>query len=390
MSCRHGARTPLSPLYWEGSNWSQGSDCGREYDAVRLALTSVSGGPAPPSKHDLKQLQKHCRVALQVSLHQAARGLLKRRIDQSALTLYGCACRLGQQQALSVGKFLRQRYVDKFAFLPPAYQDGVIAGRTTNFRRTVGTLQGMLTGLYPGSQAEVPITTASDEDEILYSNVKSCERLGVLFKARTAMLKEQLSRQPGLEQLQQQVREAMSLPADHAVAFVELHDALTSLRFHGKAIAPGLTPQLLQAIEHEATARMKSAIARRWDHPDSQDDLRLGMGHLVAQQVLHHPLLNLRPHVAQLVDAMVAAEHGQPGPKLQLFSAHDTTVLPILQVLRHDTDKWPPYVANIVFELWQRPPKRWPWSSNQGESFVRVLYNGQPLRLPGSHAGEEA
>lgn len=75
----------------------------------------------------------------------------------------------------------------------------------------------------------------------------------------------------------------MSLPDDHAVAFVELNDALTSLRFHGKEVAQGLTPELLQAIEHEATARMKGAIAPRWDHPDSQDDLRLGMGGLVAE-----------------------------------------------------------------------------------------------------------
>lgn len=89
----------------------------------------------------------------------------------------------------------------------------------------------------------------------------------------------------------------------------------------------------------------------------------------------------------QLASAMEAADKGQAGPKLRLYSAHDTTVLPILQMLRHDTDDWPPYVANIVLELWQRQSKGWLLSSGNVESFVRVLYNGQPLRLPGSQAG---
>ena len=75
----------------------------------------------------------------------------------------------------------------------------------------------------------------------------------------------------------------MSLPQDHEVAFVELNDALTSLRFHGKAILPGLTPELLKAIEAEATFRMKAAIAPHWDEQNGRESLRLGMGHLVAE-----------------------------------------------------------------------------------------------------------
>lgn len=70
-------------------------------------------------------------------------------------------------------------------------QEGILAGRTTSFARTIATLQGILTGLYPGTLAEVPITTANDKEEILYGNVRACERLGVLFKAKTAMLKGQ-------------------------------------------------------------------------------------------------------------------------------------------------------------------------------------------------------
>ena len=69
-------------------------------------------------------------------------------------------------------------------------QEGSIAGRTTNFARTKATLRGILTGLYPeAADVAVPIVTASDEDEILYSNVKSCARLGAILKTRMTSLK---------------------------------------------------------------------------------------------------------------------------------------------------------------------------------------------------------
>ena len=45
--------------------------------------------------------------------------------------------------------------------------------------------------------------------------------------------------------LEAQVREIMGLPEDHRVRFTDLHDALTSMRFHGKPI-PQVHPRLAQ------------------------------------------------------------------------------------------------------------------------------------------------
>ena len=38
--------------------------------------------------------------------------------------------------------------------------------------------------------------------------------------------------------LEARVRQALQLPGDHRVHFADLHDALTSMRFHGKALPP--------------------------------------------------------------------------------------------------------------------------------------------------------
>lgn len=61
-------------------------------------------------------------------------------------------------------------------------QDGAVSGRTTNFSRTISTLQGVLTGLYPDASKPIPVATASDLDEIMFANVLSCERLADVMK----------------------------------------------------------------------------------------------------------------------------------------------------------------------------------------------------------------
>jgi hypothetical protein len=64
-----------------------------------------------------------------------------------------------------------------------------VAGRSTNYRRTVSTLQGVLTGLYPSADAPIPVTTAADVDEILFANVEACGRLRRLLKSQREALK---------------------------------------------------------------------------------------------------------------------------------------------------------------------------------------------------------
>lgn len=61
-------------------------------------------------------------------------------------------------------------------------QEGAVSGRTTNFSRTIATLQGVLTGLYPDASKPIPVATASDMDEIMFANVLSCERLADVMK----------------------------------------------------------------------------------------------------------------------------------------------------------------------------------------------------------------
>ncbi len=57
---------------------------------------------------------------------------------------------------------------------------------------------------------------------------------------------------PRVRDLEQRVQEAMALPADHRVHFTDLHDALTTLRFHGKPV-----PQVRPPLHVEGNLCMK-------------------------------------------------------------------------------------------------------------------------------------
>ena len=52
-----------------------------------------------------------------------------------------------------------------------------------------------------------------------------------------------------MKQLEVRVNAAMDQPQDGPISFVELHDALTVLRFHNKPLFGNFDEQLLEDIE---------------------------------------------------------------------------------------------------------------------------------------------
>lgn len=58
-----------------------------------------------------------------------------------------------------------------------------------------------------------------------------------------------------------------------------------------------------------------------------------------------------------------------PYRKLYLYAAHDTTLIPLLMALDIYDNKWPPFAADLILELYQhRESKKW---------FVQLHYLGK-------------
>lgn len=74
--------------------------------------------------------------------------------------------------------------------------------------------------------------------------------------------------------------------------------------------------------------------------------------------------------------------------KLSIYSAHDTTLIPMLGILRvYENHAHPPLAANLVMETYMDP-------ANDSKRWVHFIYNGCPLVLPTgacqSHPGDRS
>jgi len=367
---RHGARTPLSSSWKEAkSDWPniKWDVCGCAYPMVPLRVTTADGQPPPPNPSDIQQTV----TALEGGCHM------------------GQLTEKGQRQAKDLGTWLRSRYVDTLGLLPPTYQDGLVAARTTNYQRTRGTLAGVLTGLWggedPASMEPIHVVTSNNLDEILYADTKTCPHLQIYMGMMKETSKGLVTSDPDMPWAEEEATRVLALQGwdkeggnskgvywNTRWAWTDLHDVLTSMEAAGKPLPTGVTPRLKSAINRLATKEFAPFIAPAMTDTHGHAVLRLSLGVLLTTLVEN----------MEAAAASRSTDSTAP-PVMRLYSGHDSTVMPLLSALGVNVlESWPPYVSNLVFELWQLPGSE--------SHVVRVLYNREELDIPHCPTGKYA
>lgn len=345
---RHGARTPLSTMYWPDTKWESCS----EYPGIALQVKDVFGGPSPPPM-----------------------------LDQDALPLPG-GCKMGEltkngyTMAQKLGDWLRQRYVANTSLLSESYQPAELYMRVTSFGRTINTLRGVLAGMFPEaaeSAAEATAFAAPELHEDLYGKNTTCPRLGpiqaFLWNASTA----KLAGDAEVAAARARVVAALGKAAE-PVNFIRLRDSLAAMLADGQAAPAGLTPQIMDLITAQATWHEAAVVAPAASHgllspPAAREALRLTIGPLV-----WHLLHRMRSHVA-CSEGRMKHRRACRRERMILHSAHDNTIMPLAQALGHPVSMWPPFTDSIVLELLR---------SAKGEYSVRLLMGQQPVLFNGA------
>lgn len=140
---------------------------------------------------------------------------------------------------------------------------------------------------------------------------------------------------------------------------------MTVAKSHGKPLPKGMTDDLLLEINKEAAKRMLALVAPGVELSHREELLKLSMGRLFDT----------------VVQRMRQVASGQSKDKLYCYSGHDTTVMPLLATVGQDVTTWPPYVSNVVFELWEGQ------KGGQKQQYVKVLVNGKEAQLPDITSG---
>eukprot|EP00741_Cyanophora_paradoxa_P021521 tig00021357_g20777.t1 len=332
---RHGDRTPLRPLPSSPKQW----DCTNVHRLLASAATA-------------SEVQDILADGSAGSVYRKAyiegRQRLPGTCHSGQLTLKGV------EEHRALGARFRREYVER-GFLPPVMDPSLLYIRSTDVPRTIESAQSLLHGLYPPSTRPsglppIPIHMLEEARETLWMNTKLCARLEDTLRA-IKKSDEYRQRKKEADALREELSKIVGEPVENLPDVLVLHDAIVCHAHHGEPLAH-IPDDLKRRLQHAGHWQAYASLA----HPDA---IRYGLG----------------PFMGELLEQQKAALEARHGHRFALFSAHDSTVFPILEILGVWDRSWPPYASNIVFETLR--------DRKSGEVFVRSSYNGKALDPPG-------
>lgn len=273
----------------------------------------------------------------------------------------------GVQDAMALGRLLRRRYVHHIPLLNDADGSPRLYLRSSNVSRTLTSLHAVLTELLGEAAPRLHATVWSKpvEDEFIFPNRRSCARLFDLFRDARA----QYDDAPGASvvALRRRLSGVLSIP-EKDINFIALHDIVTSRAAAGQPLPIGLDTATVRDISRAATLQIRGMVRGGFDKRthkphNGREGLRLSIGRL-----LEHS----RQHILRL------AESPQRGARLVVYSGHDTTLMPLLEIFApQELHEWPPCSSWVAIELFADLDKGQP--AGREAISVRVVFNGRNI-----------
>ncbi|KAG6583058.1 putative histidine acid phosphatase [Phytophthora cinnamomi] len=278
------------------------------------------------------------------------------------------------------GQQLRERYKLLLEDADPVHHVHV---QSTNIRRTIRSAQSVLAGLFPehfvnvdaGSQmganesllpdsrrflSHVQSDRRSKKDEVLIihaddSNSLAPQHSYELYRDLGKMLADELRQHapPGFAEASQRISTIIGAGSSKLVAWTGLREVLVCRQAHGLAFPDGLDQQLFaQICEYDAWL---------WHHLYGNLDFCRA---------------SFRAGVQRIYSYLTGVVEGQTQHKLLLFSAHDNSLVALVNALQLQVPRViPPYGAMLTFELFRHRVT--------GEVYLRALFEGAEVAFAG-------
>ncbi|KAF0977976.1 hypothetical protein FDP41_003298 [Naegleria fowleri] len=364
---RHGARTPINaiPSFIDSKPW----EC-LPYDS-KVIVNGNSNDHA------------HFRAVME---------------SDDGLELYG-NCMKGQltakgsMQMVKVGKSLGDQYLKKLFGRYDEIDEIVkliyVRSSDIRSRRTEYSAMYLLLGLLGENVKEYPTIHMFEESrETLYGHFKVCAKLGSIISKRLKTLAEETEKDPRLLEIRDKLLDlleanaAQPQPAQpqtqeiHDKGLIEakrvstakdlqqwesINNAFLGMLFHGHELPKGITAQDVEYV----SKHVGKSGSYLFSPQENVLTMNIGMllKHLVAS--MQH---SGNKHLQKDLDRK----------KMEIYLAHDTTIIPILLALNMYNDEWPPFAATLAFELYAT-------KKNPSKQFVKIVYNQQTLFLKPEH-----
>lgn len=271
---------------------------------------------------------------------------------------------LGMRQEFELGVKLHKRYIEDEKLLPPQYQAENIYVRSTDMDRTLVSAESVLMGLYPLgtgpkiSGTDKPGLPSAFQPIPIHTNEKKFDELlwvapvGIFSKMKFAWEVRQSWREKtkGREQELKAWSESTGIKIDDFLQLDKVADNLYIRRIKHLPLPTGMTPE--QELSLLQLGRW--AFITAFNLPE----MYYPMGHHFLNRVGEY---------------FTEASKKKTPLKYVLFSAHDVSIMSVMNMLKSPLSDSPPYASDLNFSLYEE----------DGKYFVRVKLNDRPVKVPG-------
>ncbi|VDM31418.1 unnamed protein product, partial [Hydatigera taeniaeformis] len=358
---------------------------------------------------------RHVDITTGIPVDESTYDVIYKSIHLPGGEAIGMLTTAGQRDLYNLGGRLRKDYVGAESILSDPPKLSEIEARSTRVGRNIKSLRALVAGLTKGQvngelffafewlylQCEplpfsmhivafsgtLVVSSMAFENEVLFPNPKTFTNTP--FDEGT----EELRNDSSLSALKEKIKEALKVD--------RLVDELN-------------TDGMKYTEDCQVYYVRDDYIARKHNGfpiPEALEALQPEMDHYASVELLSELLgkrenwiENLPVNIGPILYIILSKMHKYARiPPLQLFAVHDSTILPMLLALEYSEEIWPPFGADITFELYiqvlgpsnnQSPLKkelthpadashsRIDWSTIQvNHLWVRVCYLGRPLPL---------
>lgn len=252
----------------------------------------------------------------------------------------------GKRTLYNIGKRLRKDYVDS-GFLGEVFNNQEIHLTSTDFQRTIESLQSLVKGLFRYTNETIRINVGKRGVKSLYTS-KFCERYIEERKLhkQTVLIRHK----EGIKKIEEYVNSKFPILKKVGSTY-GLFDIITSSLGNRNSFFRDFSPNILKLAEI-------FSVDLFFGHLEKRENLAISRGEIIRD--LHDRIHNV-------------VSEGFGKTKMFILSGHDITIYPLLMAFNIHDKKWPIFGSNLIYETFKAP---------DGKFYIRVKYNGKIREIP--------
>ncbi|KAI5181001.1 lysophosphatidic acid phosphatase type 6 [Nematocida sp. AWRm80] len=254
----------------------------------------------------------------------------------------------GRRTLFNFGTWLREKYVNKERLLSEEFKKEEFHLRSTNFQRTLESLQSLLQGMFRKHHGVIDVQVNDLMQDTLGCS-RYCPKLKSLKNQSHEEIKKKFDSKTKLIQryFSDNFSKHFATLSPYAI-----YDLVASSKAHGFKKFTKVPSYIMNDLE-------KYSLELWFNHLNTKEGLALNTGCIMKE-------------ISDLFLKKATDIHNPV--KMSIFSAHDVTVYPMLMAVGINSPTWPKFGANLIFELLKE--------STTQERYVQMRYNGKVLPMP--------